>query len=100
MRYFFCKLIPPRPDFANSMSEEEAKLMRAHAAYWQELMSRGLVVAFGPVADPNGAFGIGIFELADDTDPADLAQSDPAIRADVGFGFELYPMPRLIKRVR
>ncbi len=98
MKYFLFKLIPPRPTFAQDLTEAEAKLMQKHAAYWQILMDRGLVVAFGPVLDPKGGYGVGIVELEDTADPNDLGVNDPTIKANVGFRFEVYSMPRLMVR--
>jgi uncharacterized protein len=37
MRYFFCKLTPPRPTFAADMTDAERQLMRQHVAYWSDL---------------------------------------------------------------
>ena len=71
-------------------------MMQSHVAYWSNQMSQGRVLAFGPVADPKGTFGIGILQLPDDADPAALAKNDPAIQAQAGFSFEIHPMPRLI----
>jgi uncharacterized protein YciI len=98
MKYFFYKLIAPRPTFIRDISAEEAKLMGEHAAYWKALMDKGLVVAFGPVADPNQSYGIGILEVDEDVDVAAFGLDDPAIKADVGFKFEVHPMPRVILR--
>ena len=94
MKTFFCKLLPPRPSFAQDMSEAEAKLMQEHAAYWNDRMDKGQVVTFGLVADPNGPFGIGIVEVEADADVEALTTNDPTIRANRGFRFEVYPMPR------
>lgn len=58
MNHFFGKLLPPRATFPADMSPDEARLMKAHAAYWRKLMGQGLVVVFGPVADAQGAYGI------------------------------------------
>jgi uncharacterized protein YciI len=76
------------------MSEAEAKLMQEHAAYWNDRMDKGQVVTFGLVADPNGPFGIGIVEVEADADVEALTTNDPTIRANRGFRFEVYPMPR------
>jgi hypothetical protein len=35
---FFCRLNPPRPGFALTMTPEEGALMQEHAACWQEAM--------------------------------------------------------------
>src|SRR5208283_3626666 len=54
-RFFFCRLIPPRPTFAADMTPDEASIMQSHVAYWSDLLARGKAVVFGPVADPHGA---------------------------------------------
>lgn len=78
---YFCRLIPPRPSFARDMSEAEATLMREHAAYWHGWMEQGKVVTFGFVADPAGAYGIGIIEVADESEAEALTANDPTIDA-------------------
>jgi hypothetical protein len=52
---FAFRLIPPRPDFPVTMSEEERATMAAHAAYWASLAARGTALAYGPVNDPVSA---------------------------------------------
>jgi len=54
MAYFFCKFITPRKDFLKTMSADEAKLLKAHGEYLQELLEQGRVVAHGPVVEPQG----------------------------------------------
>lgn len=97
MKYFLCKLIPPRPTFAQDMTDAEANLMQQHTAYWKGLMDRGLVIVFGPVSDPNGTYGVAILELEEE-DANALAMNDPTIKANVGFNFEVYPMDRAVLR--
>jgi len=97
MKYFLCKLIPPRPTFAQDMTDAEAKLMQQHVAYWKGLMDRGLVIVFGPVADPKGVYGVSILELEEE-DVNALTMNDPTIKANVGFHFEVYPMDRAVLR--
>ncbi len=97
MKYFFCKLMPPRADFVQTITPAEGQLMQEHGAYWREMMDRGLVAAFGLVADPNGAYGVGILTLADGGDDVQaLTSADPTIKAGVGFRYEIYPMPRAV----
>jgi len=98
MKYFLFKLLPPRATFMQDMSPVEMKLMQEHSLYWRGLMGRGLVAAFGPVADPAGGYGVGILELPDDTDPKSLVADDPVAKANAGFRFEIAPMPRAIVR--
>src|SRR5574342_195034 len=94
MKTFFCRLLPPRPTFAQDMSPAEAKAMQEHAVYWRECMARGQVVVFGLVADPAAAFGIVIIEVADEDDALRLTANDPAIRAGHGLRYEVHPMSR------
>lgn len=90
---FFCKLLPPRASFAQDMTPAEAQFMQEHAAYWQEWTTRGHVVAFGLVADPAGAYGIGIVEFDGEADVRAFTDGDPTIRARLGFEFHVLPMP-------
>ncbi len=98
MKYFLFKLIPPRSTFAQDMTEAEAKLMQQHVAYWKGLMDEGLVVVFGPVADPKGTYGVAILELEEEADANALGINDPTIKANAGFHFEVYPMDRAVLR--
>jgi uncharacterized protein YciI len=97
-KYFLCKLIPPRPTFAQGMTDAEATLMQQHVAYWKGLMDRGLVIVFGPVADPKGTYGVAILELEEQDDANALGMNDPTIKANGGFHFEVYPMDRAVLR--
>jgi hypothetical protein len=96
--HFFFRLIPPRTTFAQDITPSEAQLMQAHALYWRQLMDKGHVAAFGLVADPGGAYGIGVVEMADAEQAAACAANDPTIKADVGFRYEVHPMPRAVVR--
>ena len=59
-QYFALYLLPSRPDFAMTMSDEERGIMMKHITYWTELMNQGKVLAFGPVMDPKEIYGLGI----------------------------------------
>jgi uncharacterized protein YciI len=95
--YFLYRLNCPRPTFPADMTPAEADLMEQHGAYWADLLAEGRVIAFGPVADPRGAYGIAILRLSDDADPNALALADPAIKAGAGFTFEVHPMPQVVR---
>ncbi len=96
MKYFLYKLIPPRPTFLADVTQAEAKLMQEHSTYWRHLMSKGLVVVFGPVSDPKGTYGIVVIQLEDDADANALGTNDPTIKANVGFKFEVYSMSQVV----
>jgi uncharacterized protein YndB with AHSA1/START domain len=91
-RYFFCRLLPPRPSFAMDMSAEEAEVMKSHALYWRGLLARGTAVVFGPVADPQGAWGMGVLRAADEAEVKRLQAEDPAILSRRGFRSEAFAM--------
>ena len=95
-RYFLCRLVPPRPTFATDMTPREAEAMQKHVAYWSELADKGIAIAFGPVADPKGVWGVGIIAVKDEEELRQLQNHDPAIRADIGMKYEAYPMPRVV----
>ena len=94
MKTYFCKLLGPRPTFPQDMTPAEAQAMERHAVHWRSWMEKGSVVAFGPVADPAGTYGMLILEVEDEAAAQSLVQADPVIVANIGFRFEMYPMPR------
>jgi len=96
MNYFLFRLNPPRLSFPADMTPVERQLMQEHAVYWRGLMKKNLVVVFGPVADPKGAYGIAIIRLQDAADAYFLGADDPVIKADADFSFELHPMPSVV----
>jgi uncharacterized protein YciI len=93
---FFCRLIPPRPDFMTTMTPEERLIMQTHVGYWSGKVASGNAVVFGPVADPKGGYGIGIVQAADMAAMEALRDADPAMLSGVGFRYEILPMPRIV----
>jgi uncharacterized protein len=91
MPHFFLRLIPPRPTFATDMTPGEREVMAAHAAYLSGLIDKGIGVAFGPVFDPAGAWGMGIVEAADEAAARALTDKDPVVIAGIGR-YEIAPM--------
>ena len=96
--YYLCRLIPPRPSFAMDMKPAEAKTMHEHVAYWTDLLGKGKAIAFGPVMDPKGPWGVGIVSVRDAAELRELQEKDPAIRAQIGLSYEAYEMPQLVYR--
>ena len=88
-KYFALKLNPPRPDFAQTMSEEERSIMQQHGVYWRNFMSKGMVITFGPVLDPNGVYGLGIVAVDDEQEVKDFIANDPAGKINT---YEYHPM--------
>ena len=96
MNHFLCRLVPPRPDFAATMTTEERDVMLAHVRYWTEQLRAGAALAFGPVADPKGDWGVGIIKAPDLATVETLREADPAIVSGRGFSYEILPFVRLI----
>ncbi|HZA08415.1 MAG TPA: YciI family protein [Nitrososphaeraceae archaeon] len=92
---FLCKLIPPRPSFVQDMTEAERKVMQEHAAYWKTLVDNGTAIVFGLVLDPKGPWGLGIVEVANESDVHMLGTNDPAVK-EAGLTFEVYLMPNVV----
>ncbi len=96
MSFFLCKLIPPRPTFPMDMSEFEKSAMQKHIVYWTELAEKGTAIAFGPVADPGGAWGVVIVEVENESNLDAISRNDPAITSGIGCRFESYLMPQIV----
>jgi len=96
MMGFVFRLIPPRPSFPFDMSSDERTTMLEHVEYWSALTEQGHVLAFGPVGDPRGAYGIGIVLAENNAEAETLRDRDPAIKSPHGFATEIAPMLRLV----
>jgi uncharacterized protein YciI len=90
-QYFLYRLLPPRPGFAFDMSPAEAAVMQAHGDYWDALLAAGTAVVFGPVAEPTGAWGLGVLEVDDPADAERVREHDPAVTTGT-LTAELHPM--------
>jgi uncharacterized protein YciI len=96
MAFFVCRLIPPRPSFAFDMSDSERALMGQHSAYLRRLGDDGFAILSGPVGDPKGPWGLGIFEVEDEDKMRAITAADPAITSDAGFTYEILPMMQAV----
>lgn len=72
------KLLPNRPDFAQTMTADERAVMMAHVAYWKGIMAQGKVLVFGPVLDPGAVYGLGIVAVDDEKEVEEFIAGDPA----------------------
>jgi len=97
MPIFAYKLFGPRPSFPMDITPEEAAIMGEHVAYWTERAREGAAVAFGPVHDPAGVWGIAIVDAESQAAADSLRESDPAFVKGLGR-VEIYPMPGAITR--
>ena len=78
------------------MTAEERALMMQHVAYWSELTAARKAIAFGPVADPKGAWGFGIVEVETEDEVRSIVDQDPVTGSGPGVSFDVCPMPRVI----
>ena len=94
-KYFALYLLPLRPDFAQTMNDNERALMQKHVGYWTNMMNQGKVVAFGPVMDPKEIYGLGIVSVDDEQEVKDLIANDPASAIN---RYEYFAMRAIVKQ--
>lgn len=94
-RFFFCRLVPPRPDFASTMSADERRVMLEHVRYWTDQLQQGIAIAFGPVADPSGDWGAAIVRSPHIGAMEGMRDADPVILSGRGFRYEILPFVKL-----
>jgi uncharacterized protein YciI len=95
MPHFLCKLTPPRDTFAVDMTADERGTMLSHQDYWRPFVDAGTVIAMGPVADPEGAWGVAIIDAPSLAQLQAWQAGDPVIRAGGGFTYTNFPMPSI-----
>jgi len=88
---FLYRLLPPRPTFAQDMSQAEAEVMERHVGYWQDLLGRDVALVFGPVLDPEEQWGLGVLDLDDEQAARAIGESDPAVQSGT-CSYEVAPM--------
>lgn len=88
-KHFAVHLLPPRPDFAQTMTDDERSIMQAHVAYWKEHMKEGTMLVFGPVLHPKGTYGLGIVATESEENLQRLLEADPASQI---AQYESFPM--------
>ena len=94
-KYFALYLIPTRPDFAQTMTDEERAIMQQHVGYWTNKMNQGNVIAFGPVMDPKEVYGLGIVSVDDEQEVKDFITNDPAASIN---RYEYFPMRAIVSK--
>ena len=77
-RYFFLKLVPRRPTFAQDMTPEERGIMMQHVAYWKKFLDEEKVLVYGTVMDPAAVYSMGIVTTDDEDEVKALIAGDPA----------------------
>jgi uncharacterized protein len=83
MTLFLFRLLPPRADFAQTMTDAERQAMAAHMEYWQQLLHDGRVLVYGPVADPEGVWGMGVVRAESQQAALLVGENDPVVARGV-----------------
>jgi uncharacterized protein YciI len=79
MPTFVLRLIAPRPNFAQTLTDDERAIMGRHAAHWQPYLERGDMVVFGPVLTDDDSFGLAVVDTDDEQALRDFAAQDPVV---------------------
>lgn len=95
-KHYVLHLLPSRPDFAKTMSEEEYSIMQDHIAYWMDLMNKGKVLVFGPVFNPKETYGLGIVSVDSEEEVKDFITNDPAGKINK---YEYFPMNAVVPSI-
>jgi uncharacterized protein YciI len=76
---FVLRLIAPRPNFAQTLTDAEREVMGRHAAHWRPYLERGEMVVFGPVLTDDDSYGLAVVETDDEQALRDFAAQDPVV---------------------
>lgn len=91
--YFFVKTTNPRPTFHLDMTPEETATMGRHVEYWTALAKQGKAIAFGPVLEKDGAYGVLVAKFENEEELKGALAKDPARGI---FGYSWAPMGNLV----
>ncbi len=76
--FFFVTTENPRPTFHLDMTAIERETMNRHVSYWSQKAAQGIAIVFGPVMDPNGVYGMGVYRVRNEAEMRELIDHDPA----------------------
>jgi len=79
MPTFALRLIAPRPDFAQTLTDSERAIMERHAAHWGPYLERGDMVVFGPVLTDESSYGLAVVQTEDEQALREFAAQDPVV---------------------
>ena len=88
MPTFVLRLIAPRPNFAQSLTDAEREIMGRHADHWRPYLERGNMVVFGPILTDDDSYGLAVVETDDEQALREFAAQDPVVTTGVAQ-FEL-----------
>ncbi len=79
MPTFVLRLIAPRPNFAQTLTDAELEIMGRHAAHCGPYLERGDMVVFGPILTDDDSYGLAVVETEDEQGLRDFAVQDPVV---------------------
>jgi uncharacterized protein YciI len=80
MPTFVLRLIAPRPNFAQTLTDSEREIMDRHGAHWGPYLERGDMVVFGPILTEEDSYGLAVVEADDEQTLREFAAQDPVVR--------------------
>jgi len=89
---------PPREDFVETITDDEAEIMQTHRAHLDGLFEQGVLILAGPTFGRVNT-GINVIEAHDEDAARAVMMSDPAITSGLMTG-ELRPMRVTFLRAR
>jgi uncharacterized protein len=78
---FMCIKKPYKENFAETMTEEDARIMSVHFKYMQGLHKQGKLIIAGPVI--TGEFGFSVFEAESEEEARQIVENDPAVLSGI-----------------
>ena len=88
MPVFVLRLIAPRANFAQTLTDAEREIMGRHAAHWRPYLERGEIVVFGPILTDEDSYGLAVVETDDEQALREFAAQDPVVTTGTA-AFEL-----------
>jgi uncharacterized protein YciI len=79
MPTFVLRLLVPRPNFAQTLTDAEREIMNRHVAHWCPYLERGDMVVFGPVLTDDDSYGLAVVETDDEQVLREFAAQDPVV---------------------
>ncbi len=76
---YVLRLLAPRTNFAQTLTDSEREIMSRHAAHWGPYLERGEMVVFGPVLTDEDSYGLAVVEAEDEQALRDFAAQDPVV---------------------
>ena len=88
MPTFVLRLIAPRPNFAQTLTDSEREIINSNSAHWHPYLERGDMVVFGPVLTDEDSYGLAVVETEDEQALREFAAQDPVVTtATAAFEF-------------